>query len=102
MTNNNDGTVSVIDVKIHSVITTIQVGSDPFVIAFTPDGKLAYVTHFTSSGTVSVIDVKAHSVIATVPIGSSAMRVNHFKRWLLEVLLESSLDTIPTDKKQIL
>ncbi|MDX8366220.1 hypothetical protein [Cytobacillus sp. IB215665] len=36
-------TISVIDVKTHSVIATILVGDNPSIIAFTFDGKFAYV-----------------------------------------------------------
>ncbi|MGM7682995.1 YncE family protein [Cytobacillus sp. Hm23] len=68
ITNGGNSTVSVIDTKTHSVVTTIQVENSPFLVTFTPDGKLAYVTN-SVDGTVSVIDVKAHSVISTVQVG---------------------------------
>ncbi|MDX8363433.1 hypothetical protein [Cytobacillus sp. IB215316] len=52
---------AVIDVKTHSVITTLPVGSRS-TPAFTPDGKLAYIG---DTSDVSVFDVKTHSLIST-------------------------------------
>ena len=42
-------------------VTNIDVGNDPIDVAFTPNGKSAYVTN-TEDNTVSVIDVKTNSV----------------------------------------
>jgi YVTN family beta-propeller protein len=60
--------VTVIDAASHAVIATVPVGSGPFGVAATPDGRFVYVTN--SGGpaySVSVIDTATNAVIATVP-----------------------------------
>jgi YVTN family beta-propeller protein len=42
-------------------VTNISVGNSPYDVAFTPNGKTAYVTN-SNDNTVSVIDVKTNSV----------------------------------------
>jgi YVTN family beta-propeller protein len=55
------GTVSTIDVKTRRKHPAdITVGSFPFGVAVTPDGKTAFVTN-NASGTVSTIDVKTRT-----------------------------------------
>ena len=49
-------------------------GFAPEGIAFTPDGKLAYVTN--QGGSVSVIDTATKTVIATIPTGALAINVS--------------------------
>jgi YVTN family beta-propeller protein/VCBS repeat-containing protein len=49
-----------------TVSSTIPVGSGPRVVAFSPDGSLAYVTNL-DSRTVSVIDTATHLVIDADP-----------------------------------
>ncbi|HEX3497430.1 MAG TPA: hypothetical protein VHT02_09735, partial [Methylocella sp.] len=55
------------------------VGDRPVGIAFTPDGKHAYVTNtfgiFTVSNNVSVIDTSTMTVVDTIPVGSSPVGV---------------------------
>ncbi len=55
--NNYDGTVSVITTATGAVSAPIAVGNDPHGVAFTPDGKHAYVTQL-GADTVSVITTK--------------------------------------------
>src|SRR5262249_28645822 len=63
-------TVSTIDVNtMHKNPTGITVGSDPYGVAITPDGKTAFVTN-TFSGSVSTIDVKTRTKDPTdIPVG---------------------------------
>ncbi|MGM7681384.1 YncE family protein [Cytobacillus sp. Hm23] len=68
-------TVSVIDVKTHTLLSTVPVGLsfnlllfNSSVVAISPDGKYAYITNLIE-GTVSVIDVKTHSTISTIQVG---------------------------------
>ncbi|MFS1515396.1 YncE family protein [Bacillus sp. SCS-151] len=68
------GTVSVIDIKTHSVIDIIQVGDRPQSVSFTPDGKLAYVANL-GSATISVIDIKTHTVIDTIQVGDTPIKI---------------------------
>lgn len=72
VTNVSNGTVSVINTLTNTVVDTITVGQSPWGIAFTPDGKRAYVANM--SGTISVIDTGTNTVVATItdpagPIG---------------------------------
>jgi YVTN family beta-propeller protein len=76
VTNNGDGTVTVIDTANNTVVgTPIPVGGSPFGVAVTPDGKHAYVTNSGSSN-VSVIDTAINMVVGPrsrsgmTPLGS--------------------------------
>ncbi len=80
VTNPLAGTVSVIDTNpsgldFNKVISTIQTGEDPNVIAFVPDGTRIYVANH-DSGTVSVIDTNPNSkdfnnVVSLIQVGVS-------------------------------
>jgi YVTN family beta-propeller protein len=49
----------------------ITVGGDSVGVAFTPDGKTAFVTNF-GGGTVSTIDVRSRTKDPTdIPVGSA-------------------------------
>ena len=67
VTNNGSNNVSVIDTN--AVPATIPVGSNPYGVAVTPDGRTAYVAN-AGSNTVSVIDTASNAVTATIPVGS--------------------------------
>src|SRR5580704_5844937 len=67
--NDVSGTVSVFDTATNIVVATIPVGSDPFAVGITPDGRHAYVANV-SSNSVSVVSTAANTVVATVPVGS--------------------------------
>jgi len=58
----------VIDTATNKVVATVAVGTQPFGLAITPDGKHAYVANF-NSFTVSVIDTPSNTVVATIPVG---------------------------------
>jgi serine/threonine-protein kinase len=68
VTNNNSGSVSVIDTDSDSVTATVTVGTAPSGIAVAPDGRHAYATN-QASGSVSVIDTDSNTVTATIPVG---------------------------------
>ena len=66
MVNQRSRTISVIDIDpsstgFNKVVSTIEVGGVPAVIAFTPDGTRAYVTHHGWSDNVWVIDTDPSS-----------------------------------------
>lgn len=71
ITNQGDGTVSVIDTATNTVTATIPVGSssEPFGVAVTPDGSKVYVADY-GGDTVSVIDAASNTVTATIPVGA--------------------------------
>ena len=58
------------DTSSYQARARIPVGQGPHGIAFTPDGKHAYVTN-SDSNDVSVIDVAALKVIETIPVGKA-------------------------------
>jgi YVTN family beta-propeller protein/VCBS repeat-containing protein len=77
-------TVSVIDTATHTVVDTdpatpgvdpIRFGFTPYVVAFSPDGGLAYVTNSTG---VSVIDTATHTIVDADPVtpGVDPIRFN--------------------------
>lgn len=78
LTNNNkhawvanitDNTISIIDTSIYRILGTIPVSNGPMGIAFSRDGKFAYVS--TQDKIVNVIDTTAHQVIKQIPVGSN-------------------------------
>jgi serine/threonine-protein kinase len=69
VTNNSDGTVSVIDTATATPIgQPIPVGEQPQDVVTSPDGKRVYVTN-TRSAAVSVIDAGTDAVVSTVKVG---------------------------------
>ncbi len=67
--NYGSNTVSVIAVTSSpAVVQTIPVGTNPGLVAVTPNSRLAYVTN-EGDNTVSVISVATNTVTATVPVG---------------------------------
>ena len=69
VTNSTSNTVSVVDVSTLSVIREIPVGREPFGLAFSPDGRRAFVANAQSSE-VSVIDATRHRLIQSIGIPS--------------------------------
>jgi YVTN family beta-propeller protein len=68
-TNSNTGSVSVITVATGAVTTIFGAGDQPYAVAFTPDGKTAYVGHYNNGDPVRVIDVATNTIVTTVPAG---------------------------------
>ena len=68
--NFNSGNVSMIDILTSLPVATIPVGSGPWGVALSPDGKQLYVSNYLGN-TVSVIDTATSTVIATIPVQSS-------------------------------
>jgi YVTN family beta-propeller protein len=67
VTNNQSGSVSVVDTVTNTVIATIATPSLPFGIALNLAGTVAYVT--ASGGSLVVIDTLALAVTATIVVG---------------------------------
>src|SRR5262249_60289387 len=69
-------TVSTVDVKTRkNQRDDITAGTQPTGVAFTPDGKTAFVTNF-GSGTVSTIDVKTRlKNLDDIPVGQNPATV---------------------------
>lgn len=63
--NNDDGTISIIDVASNTVKETIKVGKLPIRVKFTPDGKRVLVSDHTG-GELVVVDAASRKVIKRV------------------------------------
>ena len=66
----NSDNVSVIDTRTNTVTDTIRVGRQPNGVAFTPDGRRAYVPNFNSDN-VSVINTHIKEVTKTIDVGDA-------------------------------
>jgi YVTN family beta-propeller protein len=66
-----DDGVTVVDVVTKTVIGTIPVGLAPWDVAFSPDGRKAYVVNGGSTASISIIDVATNSVSETIPFSGS-------------------------------
>ncbi len=69
ISNQGDGTVSVINTTTHMVVAVIPVGANPFGVAISSDSKLVYVAN--KSGTISIINTGTNIVSATLTAGTS-------------------------------
>ena len=74
VTDDDTGTVNVIDVATNAWIATVSVGSEPAEMAVDPAAGTVYVAD-PSDETVSVIDVTTATVTATIPVGSAPAAV---------------------------
>ncbi len=71
-----DGTVSVIDSATNSVVTTVEVGTNPLGVAVSPDGDRVYVTHQRVAGTVTILDAASNDVVGSVAVGAGPSGVS--------------------------
>lgn len=76
LTNNNkhawvaniaENTVSIIDTGNYRILGTIPVSNGPMGIAFSRDGRFAYIS--TKDKMVNVVDTLSHQVIKQIPVG---------------------------------
>ena len=75
LTDHFNNVVQVLSTANNSIVASISVGSAPDQLAFSPDGRLAYVSNILSA-TVSVIDTATLSVVATIGgVGAGANTV---------------------------
>ena len=58
-----------IDTRTDKVVASIPVGSYPYAMAITPNGKTVYVANG-NSGSVSVISTAINQAVATISVGS--------------------------------
>jgi YVTN family beta-propeller protein len=66
--NQGSGTVSVVDLATRTVVREIAVGAAPFGLAFSTDGRFAYVG---TTDALSVVDTVALTVTRTIPLGGA-------------------------------
>ena len=75
LTDHFNNVVRVLSTANNSIVASIPVGSAPDQVAFSPDGRLAYVSNILS-WTVSVIDTATLTVVATIGgVGAGANTV---------------------------
>ena len=77
VTNQDDGSVSVIDTATLKEIALIEVGNKPEGINTHPDDRHVYVANWFDS-TVSVIDAKTLKVIDTIKTGKGSRAFGQF------------------------
>ena len=67
---NDVGLLTVIDTTTDAVLATVPLQGYPSGVAFSPDGKQAYITANSDSAgsTVSVLDASQYKVVATIPV----------------------------------
>jgi len=69
VTNENDGTLSVLDIRSGKVETTVPVGKRPRGIGFTPDHSQVYVA-LGEENVIAVVDTQTLQVVKKLPAGS--------------------------------
>lgn len=85
--NENDNTVSVIDISNDAIVATIPVGGTyADTAAISPNGEFVYVA--SESGQIAVIAAASNSVVATIPISGSP--------WTVAVSPDGTLVYAPT------
>jgi YVTN family beta-propeller protein len=70
MSNGRAGTISVFDAHNHELLDTIKVGTRPWGIGLSPDGKYLYSANGPSND-VSVVDLATDKEIMRIKAGSS-------------------------------
>ena len=66
--NTDSNSVTLVDTATNTVITEIEVGSDPRTVAITPDGTLALVT-LRGDNALAIVDLAARQLVAVHPVG---------------------------------
>ncbi|MDW9688390.1 YncE family protein [Sinorhizobium meliloti] len=74
VSNSEDDTVSVVDLRKDEVIATIGTGDYPHGLRMSPDGKSIYVANV-EDGTISVIDTATLAEVDRVEVGSTPVQV---------------------------
>jgi YVTN family beta-propeller protein len=70
VTNNEDNSVSVIDLRVYSIIQTLPTGKGPHGFRISSDSKFAYIANM-SEDTVTVINLETFTEEKTLKIGST-------------------------------
>ena len=77
VTNQDDSTISIVDTKNPSIISTIDVGDSPEGIDITPNGKHVYVTNW-GDGSISVINTDNYKIEKTIKTGKGSRAFGQF------------------------
>ena len=73
--NQAGGNIDVIDVATHTTTGRFDCPGMPVRVAFTADGRRAYVANWIEDGQLTVIDVASRAEITRIPVGSKAIGV---------------------------
>ena len=68
MTTGRGRTVVAIDAESYEPVASVEVGTRPWGIALTPDGRYLYTANGPSND-VSVVDTESMGVVATISVG---------------------------------
>jgi gliding motility-associated-like protein len=71
ITNESDGTISIISVATNKVVSTITPPHDAFCVCISPDGTKAYIGCSAGSSTVIIINTTTNAIISTIPVSAS-------------------------------
>lgn len=105
VTNQSDGTASVVDGTSASVSWTVPVGLYPRGVAVTPDGTKAFVAN-SGDQTISVIDTASGAVTRTIPVagqmGGMAMSPGGQRAYVANASFGGTLLVIDTSAEVVL
>ena len=92
VTNRNDGSVSVVDLRLIREIARIQVGEAPTTPAVGPDKRFVYVSN-SDDNTLSVISTLTNTVVETVDLNAGGFAADF--PWGVAVSPDSRFSTSP-------
>lgn len=70
VTNNEDNTVSVIDIETYNVVNTVETGTGPHGFRISNDSKFAYVANM-GEDTISVIEIDSMKEVKKIQVGQT-------------------------------
>jgi YVTN family beta-propeller protein len=103
VTNNEDNTVSIIDVKDYSVIKTISTGKGPHGFRITKDSKFAYIANM-GEDTVSVINIESLKEEKKITVGATPVTTgitSDGKTLVVTLNTENSLAIVDLESNQV-
>lgn len=102
-TGNGPSNVVVFDAKTRQIVTRIPVETTPYQTVLTPDGKLLFVSNW-SSESVSVIDTDTNKVVRSLHVGMNPndMKLSQDGRLFVACSNDNTVYVIDTHKLQVL
>ncbi len=100
ITNNQGTDVSVIDLSSNTVVAGVEVGSEPYGVAVSPDGTQVYVACM--GGGVYIIDAADNTVVGTIEVPATTVAVSPDGSTLYAAsMYENELSVIDTLSNEI-
>jgi YVTN family beta-propeller protein len=102
-TGTGPGNIVVFDAKTHEIVTRIPVETTPYQTVLTPDGKLLFVSNW-SSESVSVIDTATNKVIRVLRVGMNPndMKISSDGRLFVACSNDNTVYAIDVHKLQVI